>query len=124
MLHAFFVRPHSCSKCSRYTLCLHIGRAVNTAFWVLWDLGIEAFLNLLQNILVGFVADKRDRKTLGTESTRTTNTMEVGVSIGWQVVVDSKVDSFNIDTSTEDVGGDTDSLVELLEFLVTFDTAT
>lgn len=50
--------------------------------------------------------------------------MEVGVSIGWQVVVDSKVDSFNIDTSTEDVSGDTDSLVELLEFLVTFDTVT
>lgn len=48
--------------------------------------------------------------------------MEVRVGIGGQVVVDGKIDSFDIDTSTEDIGGDADSFVEFLEFLVTFDT--
>lgn len=48
--------------------------------------------------------------------------MEVGVGIGWQVVIDGEVDSFDVDTSTEHIGGNTDSFVELLEFLVALDT--
>ncbi len=48
--------------------------------------------------------------------------MEVGVSIGGEVVVDGKIDAFNVDTSPEDVGGDADTLVEFLELFVALDT--
>jgi hypothetical protein len=45
--------------------------------------------------------------------------MQVGVSIAWQVIVDSKVDTLDINTTTKYVGGDTDSFIELLELLIT-----
>ena len=82
----------------------------------------EALLNVLEHLLVIFAADEGDRETLGTETTGTTDTVEVGIGISGQVVVDSKVDTFDIDTTTENVGGDTDTLVEFLELLVAFDT--
>ena len=48
--------------------------------------------------------------------------MEVRVSITGKIVVDGQVDTFNIDTTTENVRSDADSLVEFLEFLVSLDT--
>ena len=48
--------------------------------------------------------------------------MQVRVGIGRHVVVDGQVDTLNVDTTAENVGGDTDTLVELLELLVAFDT--
>lgn len=83
---------------------------------------LEPLLNRLQHLLVGIVAHKGDGKTLGTETARTTDTVEVGVSVRRQIVVDGQVDALNVDTTTEDVGGDTDALVELLELLVATNT--
>lgn len=48
--------------------------------------------------------------------------MEVGVGITGEVVVDGEVDALDVDTTAKDVGGDADTLVEFLEFLVAFDT--
>jgi hypothetical protein len=48
--------------------------------------------------------------------------MEVRVRITWKIVVDGQVDTLNIDTTTEDISGNADTLIELLEFLVTLDT--
>lgn len=47
--------------------------------------------------------------------------MKIGVSITWKIVVDSQVDTLNIDTTSEDIGGDTDTLIKLLELLITLD---
>lgn len=82
----------------------------------------ESLLNGLEHILVLVGGDKRDCKTLGTETAGTTDTVEVRVGISRQIVVDSQVDTLDVDTTTEDVGGDTDTLVELLELLVAADT--
>lgn len=83
---------------------------------------LEALLDVLEHLLVILGADKRNRQTLGTETTRTTDTVQVGVGISRQVVVDGKVDTLNIDTTSEHVGRNTDTLVEFLELLVAFDT--
>jgi len=48
--------------------------------------------------------------------------VKIRVGIGRQIVVDSQVDPLNINTTTEDVGGDADTLVELLELLIPADT--
>ena len=82
----------------------------------------ESLLDILQDLLILLVAHEGDGQTLGTETTGTTNAVQVGVGIGGQIVVDGQVDTLNIDTTAEDVGGDTDTLVEFLELLVTFDT--
>ena len=48
--------------------------------------------------------------------------MQVGVGISGEIVVDSEVDALDINTTTKDVGGNANALVELLEFLVTTNT--
>jgi hypothetical protein len=78
----------------------------------------EALLDLLENLLVLVGGDKRDGETLGSETAGTTNTMQVRVGIGRQIVVDRQVDALNIDTAAKDISGDTDALVKLLEFFV------
>lgn len=83
---------------------------------------LEALLDLLENICVLLVAHEGDGETLGTETTGTTDTVQVGIGLGGQIVVDGKVNALNIDTTSEDIGGNTDTLVEFLELLVAFDT--
>lgn len=48
--------------------------------------------------------------------------MEVGIGITWEIVVDCKVDALNIDTATEDISGDANALLEVLECLVAANT--
>ena len=48
--------------------------------------------------------------------------MEIGVSIAGKIVVDSQVNTFNIDTTSENISSNADTLVEFLELLVTLDT--
>lgn len=72
--------------------------------------------------MVLLAADEADTETLGTETTGTSDTVEVRVGVTGQVVVDGQVDALNIDTTAEDVSGDTDTFVKLLELLVALDT--
>jgi hypothetical protein len=48
--------------------------------------------------------------------------MEVRIGIPWEIVVDGEINTFNINTSTENIGGNTDSLLEILEGLISLDT--
>jgi len=63
---------------------------------------LESFLNSLENFLVRLAGNERDRKTLGSETTGTTNAVQVRVSITWEVIVDGQVDTLDINTTTED----------------------
>lgn len=112
---------------------------VDTALWVLLNLLLEARLNSLDDLLVSLRADEADGNALGTETTGTSDTVEVCVSgrgerlLGqrvdllrgglWHVVVDGQVDALDIDTTTENVCADTDTLVVVLEGGVALDTA-
>lgn len=84
----------------------------------------ESLLNFFKDLLILLAADKRDGETLGTETTGTTDTVKVWVGVSGEIVVDGKVDTLNIDTTTKHISGDTDTLVEFLEFFVTFDSIT
>lgn len=48
--------------------------------------------------------------------------MQVRIRIRRHVVVDRKIDSFDINPTPKYISGHADSLVELLELLVAFDT--
>lgn len=103
-------------------LGVHVGGWIDTLLRELGDLDVESRLDLLQNFLVLLGRDKGDGQTLGTESTSSTDSVQVLVGLSRQVVVDGQVDTLDIDTSTEDIGGDTDTLVELLKGLVSGDS--
>jgi hypothetical protein len=120
-------------------LARHVGAGVDASLWELPGLivsngsrrgggvnlrksNFESLLNRRQHLLVALGADKGDGETLGSKTTGTTNAVKVRVSIGWEIVVDGKVDTLDINTTTEDIGGHADSLVELLELLVALDT--
>ena len=49
--------------------------------------------------------------------------MQIRVSVSGHVIVDGQIDTLDVNTATEDIGGDADALVELFELLVAFDTA-
>jgi hypothetical protein len=103
-------------------LIVHVGCGVDTILGELRKLDLEALFDGLEDGLVIWAADKRDTETLGSEATGTTDTVEVGVGLVGHVVVDRDVDALDVDTTTEDVGGDTDAGLELLELLVALDT--
>jgi len=79
---------------------------------------LETLLDGGQDFLVLVGSDERDSKTLGAETASTTNAMEVGISIPRQIVVDCQVDTLDVNATTENVSGNADALVELLELLV------
>ena len=47
--------------------------------------------------------------------------MQVRISVAGEVVVDGKVDAFDVDAAAKDVGGDADALVEFFELFVALD---
>lgn len=100
----------------------HVALAVNPVGRELRQRNLEPLLDALQHFLVTFAAYEADTETLGTKTTRTSDTVQVGVGVAGQVVIDGQVDALDIDTTAEDVSGDADTLVELLEFLVALDT--
>jgi hypothetical protein len=83
---------------------------------------LESLFDQLQHLLILVAAHKGDCETLGTKPSGTTDTVKIRVSISGQIVVDSEVDTLNVDTTAEDVRGYTDSLVEILELLVAANT--
>ena len=82
----------------------------------------EALLDVLEDSLIVRVADERDAETLGTETTRTTDTVKIRVGLVRHVVVDSNIDTLNVDTTTEDISRNADTSLEILELLVSLDT--
>lgn len=82
---------------------------------------LEALSNCCQHLLVLFLADEGDGQALGAETTGTTHAVQVGIGITWHVVVDSQVDTLNVNTTAEDISGDADTFVKLFEFLVPLD---
>lgn len=50
--------------------------------------------------------------------------MQVAISVTRSVVVDNDIDSFDIDATAEDVSGNKDTLLEILELRITGNTMT
>lgn len=82
----------------------------------------ESLLYGLEHLLILIAADKGDAQPFGSKSSRTTDPVKVRVGIRRKIVIDGKVDAFNIDPTTKDVSGNADALVELFEFFISFDT--
>jgi len=66
--------------------------------------------------------DKSDCETTSSETASSPHTMKIAIWSIRHIVIYDDVDSFDVDSSTENVCGDTDSLVEVFETLVASDT--
>lgn len=100
----------------------HISAGLYAVRRILRHLRLEARLNVLEHLLVFVAGKERYGQALCSETTCTTDAVEVRVGIGGHVVVDGKIDSLNVDTSAENIRCDTDALVEFLELFVALDT--
>jgi len=74
-------------------------------------------------ILFGFLKEfsiswdnEVDGNTFSTESTRSTDSVDVGLFLKRQVVVDNEIDLVNVDTSGEKISGDQNSGCTSSEF--------
>lgn len=100
---------------------LTVGGAVNRG-GQLANLDFEALLDILKDLLVFVAAYERNGEPLGAEPSGTTDTMEVGVGIVRHVVVKHDVDLLDVDAAGEDIRGNEEAQLELLEALVDFDS--
>lgn len=76
--------------------------------WHLVNLGRVELLNLSHHTDV-LVGDEVDSNTLSTETTTSTDSVDVVLLVSWQVVVDNQGNLLNINTSGQQVSGDQDS---------------
>lgn len=81
---------------------------VRDGVWQLLDLGGVELLNLSHHVDVS-LSDKVDSNTLSTETTTSTDSVDVVLLVGWQVVVDNEGNLLDIDTTGKQVSGDQDS---------------
>merc|ERR1719273_1574075 len=86
--------------------------------WELRDVHLEPVLDLVEDLCIALVGHKGDGETFGSKPSSPGHPVQVGVSVLGHVVVEDNVDSLNVHATTEEVGGDEDSLLEILELLV------
>lgn len=104
------------------SLVIHVGAGVDALLGELGERNLETLLDGLQHSFVLGAANERDTKTLGSEAAGTTDAVEVRVSLVRHVVVDGDVDTFNINTTAEDVSGHANTGLEVLELFVALNT--
>lgn len=76
--------------------------------WHLLDLSAVELLDFTHHAdIVG--GDEVDGNTLASETATTTDSVDVVLAVGWQIVVDDQGDLLDIDTTGKQVGGDEDT---------------
>ena len=85
------------------------------------DLDFKPFLDLVGDLGVFFVSDKRDGETLGAKSTSARNSVEIGVRVLWHVIVEDDVDTFNIHSTAKQVRRYKNAPLEVLEQLISLE---
>lgn len=92
--------------------------------WQLLHFHFKSALNLIKYSLVFFTWNEWNCQTLGSKSSCSTNTMKVLIGFIWHVEVEDDIDLLDIDTSSEEVSGNHDSILAFLEILVDLDSFT
>lgn len=83
---------------------------------------MESALDAFEDLLVFFRGDEGNGLTLSFETSSSADSVHVVLSGSGHVEVDDQVDSFDIDTSSEEISHDQDSVLAFLELVV--DTGT
>ena len=89
--------------------------------WNWLDLGTKFLFNLIEVEAI-FPVDQVDRQTQVTKATRTTDAMQIGLSVLWKIEIDYNIDGLDIDTTGEEIGTNeipADTVPEVVENTVT-----
>jgi len=81
------------------------------------DLGVQFILDLEHFMLVIF-SDEVEGETEMTESSRTSDPVEIGVRAAWEVKVDNHVHGHDIDTTGEQIGTHETSGLTVTEVMI------
>jgi len=84
---------------------LWVSNGVQVLVDVLWDslnLSVKLVFNLKHIVLV-ILGDEVNGQSQVSESSRTANSMQVSVTIAWEVEVDNNIDRHDINTSREQI---------------------
>ena len=100
---------------------VHVGGRVDSG-WELFDLHLESLLDFLENFFVLVGGGERDGETLGSETTGATDAMQVRVSVPGHVKVEHNVDFLDVNTATENLSGNQNAVLELLEAVINLDS--
>lgn len=92
--------------------------------WQLFYFHFKSALNLIKYGSVLVTWNKWNGQSLGSKSSSSTNTMKILISLVWHVEVEDDIDLLNIDTSSEEVSGNHDSILAFLEIFVHLDSFT
>merc|ERR1719373_352982 len=82
------------------------------------DVDLEPLLDLVQNLGVRLVGNKCDGQSLSSKSSGSSYSVQICVGILWHVVVEYDVDSLDVHSSAEQIGGNQDTLLEILKLLI------
>lgn len=78
----------------------------------LGDVDVEPVLDVVQGFCVVFIRNEGNGEAFGTETTGTSNAMQVGIGIFRHVVIEYDIDTFNVHSTSEKICGDKDTLLE------------
>jgi len=78
-------------------------------------------LDVFEDFLVFLATNEGDSETFGTEATSAANSVQVRVGVAGHVVVEDDVDLLNVDTTSEEIGGHKNTVLEFLEPVVNLD---
>lgn len=78
----------------------------------------ESALDIGKNLFIFLGGDERDSLTLGFETTSSTDSVHVIFSNLRHIEIDNEVNSFDINTSTDQISSNQNSVLTFLEFLV------
>jgi len=67
-------------------------------------------------------ADEADSQTLCTESSSSSDSVEIGVRILRHVKVEDHIDLLNVNSSAEDISSNHDPVLELLEVIISLNS--
>ena len=95
----------------------HVRRCINL-IRKLWYVHLKSALHLVEYLLVRLAGNERDGKALGAETTSAANAVQELVRVVGKVVIDNNIDTLNVDTTSEQVCGNEDASIELLERFV------
>ena len=97
---------HNYNLCSGLLclLCCCLDK-VGNIHWHLLDLGVVEGFNVLKVALI-VSGEEVDGNALTTETSTTTNSVDIVLTVCWEVVVDNKGHLLDVDTTGKEIGGD------------------
>jgi len=75
-------------------------------------------LHIIEHVSIILARYEGDGDSLGSESTGSSYSVEVLIRLVWHVEVDDNVDLFNVDSSSQQISGDHDSVLDVFEIVV------